>query len=61
MPSFTETFGETLVTKAGESKTSEVLDGKKFVGVYFSAHWVCIFLCKTLYYVVLRTAIILMR
>eukprot|EP00596_Hydrurales_sp_CCMP1899_P010841 CAMPEP_0119041502 /NCGR_PEP_ID=MMETSP1177-20130426/12441_1 /TAXON_ID=2985 /ORGANISM="Ochromonas sp, Strain CCMP1899" /LENGTH=147 /DNA_ID=CAMNT_0007007591 /DNA_START=136 /DNA_END=576 /DNA_ORIENTATION=+ len=32
-------FGEQLVTKAGVSSTSEALKGKKFIGVYFSAHW----------------------
>lgn len=32
-------FGEQLVTKSGLKDTSEVLKGKKFVGVYFSAHW----------------------
>ena len=32
-------FGPELVTKSGVKKTSEVLNGKKAVGIYFSAHW----------------------
>ncbi len=32
-------FGETLVTKNGVQKTTDVLSGKKAVGIYFSAHW----------------------
>jgi len=33
-----ELFGDVLLTKGGEKKTSEVLQGK-VVGIYFSAHW----------------------
>jgi len=36
---FAKLFGETLLTKAGEKPTEEVLAGKTAVGVYFSAHW----------------------
>jgi nucleoredoxin len=32
-------FGETLLTKNGEKPTADVLQGKKYVGIYFSAHW----------------------
>mmetsp|Transcript_116951 Transcript_116951/g.342499 ORF Transcript_116951/g.342499 Transcript_116951/m.342499 type:complete len:166 (+) Transcript_116951:56-553(+) len=32
-------FGAELVTKEGRKATKEVLDGKKAVMVYFSAHW----------------------
>lgn len=32
-------FGEELVGKEGGVRASEALKGKKFVGVYFSAHW----------------------
>lgn len=35
----TAQFGEQLVTKSGVQSTSEVLKGKKYIGVYFSAHW----------------------
>lgn len=34
-----ELFGETLLTADGVKPTSEVLDGKTAVGIYFSAHW----------------------
>jgi len=36
---FAKLFGDTLLTKAGEKPTEEVLAGKTAVGVYFSAHW----------------------
>merc|ERR1719199_894916 len=37
---FVELFGETLLTKDCEKKsTAEVLSGKKTVAIYFSAHW----------------------
>lgn len=36
-------FGLTLTTKNGEKNTATVLNGKKRVGIYFSAHWVCFF------------------
>jgi nucleoredoxin len=32
-------FGNNLLTKDGFKPTSEVLAGKKVVGIYFSAHW----------------------
>merc|ERR1719316_1740851 len=32
-------FGETLLTMGGEKPTAEVLQGKKYIGIYFSAHW----------------------
>ena len=35
-----QVFGEELQTKDGLKSTSEVLSGKKNVGIYFSAHWV---------------------
>jgi hypothetical protein len=35
----TAQFGEQLVTKSGVQSTCEVLKGKKYIGVYFSAHW----------------------
>jgi hypothetical protein len=43
-----EFFGAELVTKTGVKKTAEVLQGKEFVGLYFSAHWVseCCFACR---------------
>mmetsp|Transcript_85038 Transcript_85038/g.166378 ORF Transcript_85038/g.166378 Transcript_85038/m.166378 type:complete len:150 (+) Transcript_85038:78-527(+) len=34
-----QVFGEELQTKDGLKSTSEVLSGKKKVGIYFSAHW----------------------
>lgn len=38
--SFVDLFGETLLTKGCEKKsTAEVLAGKKAVAIYFSAHW----------------------
>merc|ERR1719446_1244359 len=37
---FVELFGETLLTKGCEKKsTAEALAGKKAVALYFSAHW----------------------
>lgn len=36
---FVKMFGNTLLTKAGEKPTEEVLANKTAVGVYFSAHW----------------------
>lgn len=36
---WTTLLGDKLVTKDGEQATSKVLDGKKVVGLYFSAHW----------------------
>eukprot|EP01064_Diplonema_japonicum_P021506 TRINITY_DN3106_c0_g1_i2.p2 TRINITY_DN3106_c0_g1~~TRINITY_DN3106_c0_g1_i2.p2 ORF type:complete len:244 (+),score=76.60 TRINITY_DN3106_c0_g1_i2:40-771(+) len=39
-PSFFEgPFGKELLTKNGLQSTSDVLDGKKYVLVYLSAHW----------------------
>jgi hypothetical protein len=35
-----EYFGEKIVTKNGVANTVDVLNGKKRVGIYFSAHWV---------------------
>mmetsp|Transcript_10158 Transcript_10158/g.9849 ORF Transcript_10158/g.9849 Transcript_10158/m.9849 type:complete len:151 (+) Transcript_10158:81-533(+) len=35
----TTSFGEQLMTKTGLQNTSDVLKGKKYVGIYFSAHW----------------------
>ena len=32
-------FGDKLVTKDGLKLTSDVFAGKKFIGIYFSAHW----------------------
>ena len=34
-----EYFGEELKTKDGLKPTSEILSGKKAIGIYFSAHW----------------------
>lgn len=34
-----EEFGDKLLTKEGVRSTSEVLAGKKLIGIYFSAHW----------------------
>ena len=39
-----EAFGPELLTKDGKQKTADVLAGKNRVGVYFSAHWVRIFM-----------------
>jgi hypothetical protein len=38
-------LGPELVTKDGLKPTSDVLKGKKRIGIYFSAHWVraCLF------------------
>jgi hypothetical protein len=33
-------FGHHLLTKDGIKPVGQVLDGKKLIGVYFSAHWV---------------------
>jgi hypothetical protein len=35
-----EFFGHHLLTKDGIKPVGQVLDGKKLIGVYFSAHWV---------------------
>ena len=32
-------FGDKLLTKEGLKSTSDVLAGKKLIGIYFSAHW----------------------
>ncbi|KAF0695902.1 Aste57867_13316 [Aphanomyces stellatus] len=37
--SWTKLFGAELQTKEGLKPTEEVLAGKKYVGIYFSAHW----------------------
>ncbi|KAG9414700.1 hypothetical protein AC1031_008105 [Aphanomyces cochlioides] len=36
---FTEILGAELQTKDGVKPTEELLAGKKYVGIYFSAHW----------------------
>ena len=35
----TEYFGLELLSKSGLKPTSETLTSKKFVALYFSAHW----------------------
>lgn len=35
-----EAFGSQLLTKNGLRNTVDVLANKKYVGIYFSAHWV---------------------
>lgn len=35
----TEYFGPEIITKNGRKPTSEVVLGKKVIGIYFSAHW----------------------
>ena len=32
-------FGDKLTTKDGEVDTMTALQGKKFIAIYFSAHW----------------------
>jgi len=39
MAAFTEMLGDKLMTSSGEVSTATALDGKKAVGLYFSAHW----------------------
>lgn len=39
MASFKEILGDSLLTQTGIKPTTEVLDGKTAVGIYFSAHW----------------------
>lgn len=39
MTDWTKVFGNELQCKDGKKPTSEVLNGKKIVGIYFSAHW----------------------
>lgn len=39
MAKLVELLGETLKSKSGEVKTSEVLGGKGAIALYFSAHW----------------------
>mmetsp|Transcript_21329 Transcript_21329/g.19405 ORF Transcript_21329/g.19405 Transcript_21329/m.19405 type:complete len:150 (+) Transcript_21329:49-498(+) len=34
-----EYFGTTLLTKNGVVSTNDVLNNKKLIGIYFSAHW----------------------
>lgn len=34
-----EYFGDELKTKSGDKKTSDLFQGKKYIGIYFSAHW----------------------
>ncbi|CAK4086521.1 unnamed protein product [Aphanomyces euteiches] len=36
---WTELLGNELLTKQGVKPTEELLAGKKYVGIYFSAHW----------------------
>ncbi|KAF0714816.1 Aste57867_3668 [Aphanomyces stellatus] len=36
---WSETFGPELQTKGGLKSTDDLLAGKKYVGLYFSAHW----------------------
>ena len=36
---FSDKFGDKLLTKSGEKSAAEVLSSKKFIGIYFSAHW----------------------
>ena len=35
----TESFGPELATKEGLQSTESVLSNKKYIGIYFSAHW----------------------
>ena len=44
----TEFFGAQLLTKEGLKSTKEVLANKSRIGIYFSAHWVCV-LMKTFF------------
>jgi len=39
MSALTELFGDKLLTKDGEKDTATVLQGKKHIMIYFSAHW----------------------
>jgi nucleoredoxin len=39
MDHWTAHFGDQLLTKEGLKPTSQVLAGKKIIGIYFSAHW----------------------
>eukprot|EP00656_Telonema_subtile_P023481 TRINITY_DN2493_c0_g1_i2.p1 TRINITY_DN2493_c0_g1~~TRINITY_DN2493_c0_g1_i2.p1 ORF type:complete len:136 (-),score=37.15 TRINITY_DN2493_c0_g1_i2:181-588(-) len=39
MAAFTDLFGAEILTKDGHKATTEVLDGKQHVLIYFSAHW----------------------
>ncbi|GAB9472976.1 Nucleoredoxin [Globisporangium polare] len=39
MATWTELFGDELLTKDGVQPTAKVLADKKAVGIYFSAHW----------------------
>jgi len=39
MAAFTEMLGDKLMTASGTVSTATALDGKKAVGLYFSAHW----------------------
>ncbi len=35
----TDLFGDEILTKEGRRSTVEALDRKKYIGIYFSAHW----------------------
>lgn len=39
MSAFKELLGDKILTKDGEKDTAKVLGGKKYVLLYFSAHW----------------------
>ena len=39
MSAFKKLLGEKILTKDGEKDTETVLEGKKYVMLYFSAHW----------------------
>jgi len=39
MSVYTEAFGSELLTREGAVATDKFLEGKKIIGVYFSAHW----------------------
>jgi hypothetical protein len=41
-----ELLGSTLLTKSGEIPTAELLQGKKYIGVYFAAHWYAVCTCS---------------
>ena len=39
MSHWAELFGDQLTTKTGSASTADVCNGKKAIGIYFSAHW----------------------
>jgi hypothetical protein len=51
-------FGKDLLTKEGLKETTEVVGGKKLLGLYFSAHWVKVYQYEMQYATILTRLIL---